>query len=99
MTKELWNELLLKFLMTKLGLDNGNLYLSNIDDWLLLTEQNAVMFIMNLLKNGISLDDIDVNDWNSSLYNYVYVGGVHYSRFRKGDWRKALGTFKKRSKK
>lgn len=55
----------------------------------------AIKFIKNLLKRGVSLDQIDINDWNSSSYPRVYVGNKRYYRLAKNDYKLALKHLKK----
>ena len=56
----------------------------------------AVKFIEKLLENGISLDDIDINDFESAWPCRVYVGNRSYIRLAPNDYKLALKYLKGR---
>lgn len=58
----------------------------------------AVQFIEKLLKSNVPLEQIDINDFESSWPCRVYVGNRSYTRFAPNDYRLAL-TYLKRSDK
>ena len=57
----------------------------------------AVKFIEKLLENKVSLDQIDINDFESAWPCRVYVGigKRSYTRFAKNDYKLALKHLKK----
>jgi hypothetical protein len=57
--------------------------------------KKAVTFIENLLKSGVSLDDININDWDSNYCPSVYVGDKRYQRLAQNDYLLAIKHFKK----
>jgi hypothetical protein len=57
-------------------------------------ELKAVKFILKLRKKGVSLDKIDVSDWDSAPI-IVYVGDGKYYRFSDYDLKNAMKRVKK----
>lgn len=54
----------------------------------------ATSFIQRLLDEGVKLDDININDFMSSIKPSVYVGRNRYSRMAKNDYKLALKHLK-----
>ena len=59
-------------------------------EWLTKHHSKAIHFIDKLLTNGVSLDQININDWSCNTNPSVYVGIRQYSRLAQNDYKLAL---------
>ncbi len=59
------------------------------DDLIIPYYSKGIRFIQYLLKNGISLNRIQINDWNGSIPK-IYVDGWQYERMSQYDLDRAL---------
>lgn len=84
--KETWNEFRTEFFLRKLFPTRHNACY----DFLVPKRLQAIQFIENLLKNGVSLEQIDINDWNCTTLPKIFVGSGQYTRFAKNDYKLAL---------
>ena len=58
----------------------------NLAEWL----KKAIRFIRRLREEGIPLEDININDYNSNTRPSVYLGKKRYSRLAPNDYKLAL---------
>ena len=95
MTKETWNKFHTEAFLDKFFPDDRKFNTWLRDFRLNKIRWTAVKFIENLLRNNVSLDVIDINDFNCNTRPSVYVGRKRYSRLAKNDYKLALKHLKK----